>query len=241
MFKEFILATSPAALSAQETVDEDNRLHIEVHETSSLPVIRLWTNHTTIVVPGRDSRVPEFPQACEIMKKHGIGVAVRTSGGTAVLHSSRVLNASVIFPIPKTEKVSMETGYEKLRILFDLLVPELAGRAYFSSVPGAYCDGDYNLVVDGRKIAGTAQRIKSAGTKVDHRTVLAHMSLLVDIDAPEMERTINLYYEALQSETRVAEGVSTGIDRLCSDKLTCVGLIDRFTENYVHGTFDACR
>ncbi|WP_417320727.1 lipoate--protein ligase family protein [Emcibacter sp.] len=235
MFDQFILKTENRNLPAQDIVDEDSRLLGEVHETGPLPVVRLWTNRSSIVVPARDNRLPGFDRAREILAQRNIQLATRTSGGTAVLHGPGVLNASVIFRVAKTEKVSMEAGYAKLMSLFDLLVPELAGQACFASVPGAYCDGDYNLVVDGRKIAGTAQRIKSAGMKVEHRTILAHMSLLVDIDALEMERTINLYYEALQSDTRVREGVSTGISNLCPVKLTCDSLIGRFVEKHDAG------
>lgn len=232
MFDRFILKTDGPGATAQATVDEDHRLLGEVHESAGLPVIRLWTNSLSIVVPSKDSRSPEFEGAREIMQGQGVEVAVRTSGGTAVMHGPGVLNASVIYRVPKADKISMEAGYQKLMELFDLLVPELAGQAVFAAVPGAYCDGDYNLVVDGLKIAGTAQRIKSAGSNINHRTVLTHMSLLVKLDTLDMERIINRYYQALQSDMRVREGVSTGIDSLHAGGCSAEGLISRFTESY---------
>ncbi|MFC7050885.1 lipoate--protein ligase family protein [Emcibacter nanhaiensis] len=236
MFDSFTLRTDQENSSAGVAVEEDTRLLTEVHETAGQPVIRLWTNSPSIVVPTRDSRLPEFEQARTTMQQHGYEVAVRSSGGTAVLHNAQVLNASVIFRTPKADKVSMELGYQKLLDLFDLLVPELAGRAYFASIPGAYCDGDYNLVIDGQKIAGTAQRIKSAGAHIDHRTILAHMSLLVTVDALQMEKVINLYYGALKSEVRVREGVSSSIDQFCTGDISCASIIAAFTEAYPGGT-----
>ena len=52
---------------------------------------------------------------------------------------------------------------------------QLGIAAEATPVQGSFCDGDYNLAVEGRKIVGTAQRWRG-------RTCLIHALLLTDLD-----------------------------------------------------------
>ena len=63
------------------------------------------------------------------------------------------------------------------------LLAEHGLEGNYDFVPGSFCDGQYNLVIGGRKITGTAQRWLAPGQ--DHGgAVLAQAMLLVAGDAP---------------------------------------------------------
>ena len=67
----------------------------------------------------------------------------------------------------------------------------------YGDVPGSFCDGRFNLVAKGRKIAGTSQRWRG-GLAPTHRPgghVVAHMILFVQADMVEATHAVNRFYE----------------------------------------------
>ena len=66
-----------------------------------------------------------------------------------------------------------------------------------SAVPGAFCDGDYNLVVDGKKIGGTAQR-RSRLKNQTGQAIFAHAMILYKTDLDEIIEAVNRLHRLMK-------------------------------------------
>lgn len=79
---------------------------------------------------------------------------------------------------------------------------EMGVHAYCSYVDGAFCDGDFNLVVNGKKIAGTAQRRKRlkapSSNDEDDTAILLHAVILCDEGLDRIWKVSNDFYKACQ-------------------------------------------
>jgi lipoate-protein ligase A len=144
----------------------------------SEPLLRLWINEQCLVTTRRLSARDEFTAAARASSARGWPVLVRESGGTTVAHGPDVLNVSLAF-VASTHERGIEAAFLRLRQLLIPALRKLGVDADMGEVPGSYCDGRFNVRVAGRKVAGTACRIRSVAGRTG---VLAHASLLVDGD-----------------------------------------------------------
>ncbi|GMA56487.1 hypothetical protein GCM10025858_09900 [Alicyclobacillus sacchari] len=135
-------------------------------------------------------------RAMATMADEGWPIFVRSTGGTAVPHGIGMLNFSVMFP-RQHEKATTDAYYRLLcQPLIDWFV-HLGLAATTGEVPGSYCDGGYNVQIDGKKIVGTAQAWRGglAGTTSRHPGyVLAHACIAIDLDITEAISAINRFY-----------------------------------------------
>lgn len=175
----------------QAQVDADMQLLDAVAHERTGPLIRLWSNRPCIVVSRRDSRMPDFTRGAACMAAEGWPVVLRGSGGTAVPHGPGVLNISLVYPLVPGQGFSVDTSFQLLCNFVIAGLRRLGHDVAVESVPGAFCDGRYNLVSQGCKIAGTAQQLRRRGSVT---AVLSHLSLMVDVDPGEVcERLMRFY------------------------------------------------
>ena len=71
-------------------------------------------------------------------------------------------------------------------------------------VPGSFCDGEYNVVVQNRKVAGTAQRWTRIRACEMRQVVFAHALLLMDARLEAGVAAINQLYKSC-SEKQVVQ------------------------------------
>ncbi|WP_337658880.1 lipoate--protein ligase family protein [Sphingorhabdus sp. Alg231-15] len=137
--------------STQRQIDADSILLDRMSERGCAETtLRIWQNHNCLVVPKRWQVNPHFERA---KRRCPIPVALRISGGSAVVHGSHILNISFAQQI---ERCNTE---ELFRPVIDYLIPvlrELGLDADIGFVPGAHCNGKYNVRSSGKKLAGTA-------------------------------------------------------------------------------------
>lgn len=165
----------------------------------------LWQAPQCLIVTRKDMRLPRYQAACEQLAGEGWPVHVRDSGGTAVPHGAGVLNLSLLLPRTTTD---LAHYYRLLGAPLLALLEEHGLEGNYDFVPGSFCDGQYNLVIGGRKITGTAQRWLAPGQ--DHQgAVLAQAMLLVAGDVDEGTRMASRFYELAGGELRFAPGTST--------------------------------
>lgn len=142
-------------------------------------IVRVWRNRHALIVSRQDTHRPAYAAAVSELAGEGTPVLVRDSGGTAVLHGNGIVNFSMAYALSTKQQFSIEATYAHLcRPLIETL-NDLGLEAELRSVQGAFCDGRFNLAISGRKITGTAQRIKRAAGR---EAVLAHASTLIDTD-----------------------------------------------------------
>ena len=124
----------------------------------------LWQNDNTIVIGQNQNAEEEINRT--FVEEHGIHVVRRTTGGGAVYHDLGNLNYSFITDAGDAEKLTMER--------FTLpVVNALRGLGL-----RAEASGRNDILVEGRKVSGTAQRLLNG-------RILHHGTLLFDTN-PDM-------------------------------------------------------
>ncbi len=139
--------------------------------------VGLWSAASRAVVcPRRFEKKAGFDAAALALKGLGYPVHLRPTGGGAVPQGPGSVNIALAFDAPNG--FTIEAGYRLLtQIITDGLGPH-GSRLKTGDTPGSFCDGAWNLSVDGRKIVGTAQRLRPIGG--GRQRVLAHALILAD-------------------------------------------------------------
>lgn len=157
-----------------------------------------------LVMPRRLSRLPGFEHASEVSAAHGWPVLLRETGGEPVPQSVATVNIALVYAPPRSEgdRGRIETAYRRLCDPICELLDDMGGVASLGEVDGAFCDGRFNVNLDGRKMVGTAQRWRQS--KGGQRPVgLVHGALLLDDERDSMVAAVNRFNEACGLEQRV--------------------------------------
>ncbi len=163
----------------------------------------LWRpTRQALVMPKSFERRPGFALASGRCAAQGWPVLLRDTGGEPVPQSPAVLNVALAYALPKGDDSArrIDAAYERLLEPLALWLAERGLKAGFGPVPGAFCDGRFNLTLEDRKLAGTAQRWRR---RADGRpVVLAHAALLIEDWREPMAEVVNRFYHACASDLR---------------------------------------
>ncbi len=118
--------------------------------------VRLWRPGRCLAVGRFDNRLPHFREAVQYMKSQRIEIVQRMSGGKAIWQDAGYLNFSIIAP-KQSLKFGIPETYREFSQGLVLGFRALGIGTEFKHVEGAFCDGPYDLAVNGRKLVGTAQ------------------------------------------------------------------------------------
>ena len=140
----------------------------------------LWQNSRTIVVGQNQNTEAEINRA--FVEQHGLQVVRRMTGGGAVYHDLGNLNYSFITDAGEVEKLTIEQFTRPVvKALSDLgLQAEASGRN--------------DILVNGRKVSGTAQRV--LGSRILH-----HGTLLFDSDMEMVSGALRVDPSKFQSKS----------------------------------------
>ncbi|KMZ54085.1 lipoate--protein ligase [Dorea sp. D27] len=142
-------------------------------------IVMFWRNDNTIVVGRHQNAMEEINQ--QYVKEHGIRVVRRTTGGGTVYHDLGNLNYSVI--ADRGEGARDELKYFTGPVIE--VLKELGAEAEFS--------GRNDIMIDGKKVSGTAQRIYKD-------RMLHHGCLLFDSDLSAVSKSLNVRSEKFNSK-----------------------------------------
>ncbi|MEM5516347.1 hypothetical protein WNY37_05255 [Henriciella sp. AS95] len=142
-----------------------------------------WQQSRCLVVPRRWQSMPGIDAAQTIAAVKGWPVTFRRSGGACVFHGPGVLCVSGILA-SQHDPAPVDRIYEDFANGLGSAVSSLGvSGVTVGPAPDAPCDGRFNLLVEGRKLAGLAMRRRMR----DRRTVtLVHACLWLGgpMDAP---------------------------------------------------------
>lgn len=129
------------------------------------PVIHFWQLPKTLILGMKDSRVTYFADALKTVQKENYHLLLRNAGGLGVISDSGVLNVSLILPKDTISTLSIDDGYEAM---IDWLRKTSFGNFGLDvgEVADSYCPGKYDVSINGKKIAGIAQRRVKDGVAI---------------------------------------------------------------------------
>ncbi|WP_270789805.1 lipoate--protein ligase family protein [Enterococcus diestrammenae] len=157
-------------------------------------LLHFWQLTPTMILGMKDTRVPHLSAALATLTNQQLQVVVRNSGGLGVICDEGVLNITLFLPLTE-KKLSTDAAYDAMYQLTQQAFPELTITT--GEVADSYCPGEYDLSVNGRKIAGIAQRRLKQGVAV-------MMYLSVSGDQQNRGQIVRHFYQA-----GLAEGFGT--------------------------------
>lgn len=142
------------------------------------PAVLLWHCDTpALVLPAANLRRPAMRDAVAEVEDAGWQVVPRHSGGGIVPQGPGTLNLALVLPCAPGFRI--DDGYR----LICAALSEALARFDIPTTTGvldtAFCDGRWNLLAKGRKLAGTAQRWQRSGRA--GTVALIHAALLTDM------------------------------------------------------------
>lgn len=157
------------------------------HLDQALQIYRCSEN--TLVLPsGRKWQATQ--DVVTALSDDGWSVLSRRSGGAPVPQTAGMLNVSHFYLWPEDSAYSVKQAYERLCHALTLFFESLEINVQPHATAHSFCDGDYNLNVDGQKIVGTAQRVLTV--RKNRRLVLAQACILMSGDMQNVVKPVNL-------------------------------------------------
>lgn len=194
----------PQRLATQAGLAAEQDLLAAVCRGEQADGLLFWqATDRTLVMPRRLNRLPAFETACTVSADAGWPVLLRETGGEPVPQSAATINVALVYIAPRSEgdHHRIETAYHRLCQPLCDVVTALGGSASLGEVPGAFCDGRYNVNIDGRKWVGTAQRWRQ-GLSGTRPVVLVHGAMLMDNERESMVGAVNGFNQACELPQR---------------------------------------
>ncbi|AOZ94706.1 ligase [Paenibacillus crassostreae] len=121
-------------------------------------ICHLWRHPHSFIMGLRDSRLPHANQGRQWVASQGYQVGVRNSGGAAVPLDLGVVNISLIIPKQGQGDMHFHRDFERMYRLIQTALLHTGSQVDKGEIQGAYCPGDFDLSIAGRKFCGIAQR-----------------------------------------------------------------------------------
>lgn len=170
---------------------------------------------SAVLLGAKDTRLKEINNANQFLLDKGYQVVVRPHGGLAVINDSGILNIAMVSD-NRYHYLSIDQAYEKMAELIANSLAKYRIKVESYEIPDSYCPGKYDLVVNGLKIGGIAQRRFKSGV-----TTAAYLS--VNGDQSQRAETIQAFYrigEADESYPKVSPKSMTTIEAMIHQNLT---------------------
>jgi hypothetical protein len=188
-------------------------------QAASVPVpqIAVWTTHQALIVPSGMPRIANFESAADAMAAQGWPVLERDTGGDLTPQFDGMLNLSMTFTLRDNER-NIAAAYGRLtQPIISFLNDEFGIESYASSIAGAFCDGAHNVAIDGRKLAGTAQRwrlMPQAPGQPSLTRVLGHIAVVCCGDLESALDAVNGFYRASKLDRKVVREAHISLQEL---------------------------
>jgi len=156
--------------------------------------VRVWQPHRQVAFGRRDTNAAGYGEADRAARESDFPTVERSVGGRAVAYTGRTLAFAVAIAtddcrsgIEDRYRIATATVVDALR--------ELGADVEPGEPPASYCPGSHSVrVVDGGKVAGLAQRVRTD-------VVLVSGCLAVDAaDEPDLAGVLEPVYDALDVE-----------------------------------------
>lgn len=176
------------------------------------PIVASWEAANGICVTRKETRLPNYSSCKKMFEERGLQVSIRQSGGTAVPHGKGIINVTALTAHngPRSIKHSYSVFCGSLqRSLSQFGLSSTIGAAF-----GSFCDGDYNVLIENKKVIGTSQRwVKHEN--MSKWIVVNHAVIMASACPVTMTRRVNEFYrQAGSGQTFYPQNVASLSDYL---------------------------
>ncbi|WP_430504029.1 lipoate--protein ligase family protein [Haloparvum sp. PAK95] len=158
---------------------------------SGEPAVRVWQPPRQVAFGRRDTNAADYEGAVQAARDCGFSPVERSVGGRAVAYTGRTLAFAVAIMADDCRS-GIEDRYRTATATVLDGLRELGADVEPGEPPASYCPGSHSIrVVDGGKVAGLAQRVRTDVVLVSGCLVVAAA------DEPEITEVLDPVYDAL--------------------------------------------
>ncbi|MFC6276547.1 lipoyl protein ligase domain-containing protein [Psittacicella hinzii] len=242
LLPKFTLLTLDNYSLAATWEQTESQLVAQVMQTQQAYALVHLGEHQGVVVPR--SYVHKYSatwqQAQASFAAQGLEIHTRLSGGGVVPQTPEIINIHLAYIVETPEPFLVaQDHYEALCTLLADFLAQYNIEASWQTVEGSFCDGRFNLSVNGQKIVGTAQNWQRAGDKAlvgDKYVVLSHALLLVG-DSKYLTELTNKFERAVGTDTIYLATKTTTVNE-CEQGVSAAQVYSDFL-NYLQRTYCA--
>lgn len=176
---------SPELMEISPVIAEAVAHAVGAGESPPTVIIRRQSRYA--LLGPKDARLPQLDRGLAVLQAAGLPVFERIAGGSAVILDEDCVSFAVAKPC--RDLTSIHRNFRELSAGVIEAVGELGADAVFGAAPGSFCEGGYDLVVGGLKVAGIAQALRRGFTLVSGM-------LLVNQDPVPITDLLNRFYAA---------------------------------------------
>lgn len=218
-------------ISVAKVFDKETQLIAQIQAGELKQCLMLWqANEATLVLPaGKKWLASEELQTG--LFADGWFLQARKTGGAPVPQCPGIINLSHLYLWSDNTPYSITQAYENLCTVLHGFFAQFNLISQAHATEFSYCDGDYNINLNGKKIVGTAQRVilKKGGGKI----VLAQAFILIDVLLEEIIKPVNLCYQLSDKTERVKAHVHTMLFEHIDEQPTIEQLYQQLTKAFV--------
>ncbi len=210
---------------------KEDELIAEVQSNQLSQVLLLWqVKSPTLVLPaGR--KWPFSETLKQSLFDAGWKLFSRKTGGAPVPQVPGIINLSHIYHWPDSEPYDIKKAYLDLCAILTTFFKELGVEVNVHATPHSYCDGEYNLNIEGQKVVGTAQRVllKKGGGKV----VLSQACILIEADVEKIVEPVRLCNQLCGHNDDIRGDVHTPLSQHVEDMPSVDSLFQQLTSTFL--------
>lgn len=218
-------------ITVEKVFEKEDQIIKQLQAGELQQCLMLWqAKQPTLVLPA-GKKWPESTELTAKLANKNWLLHARKTGGAPVPQTKGIINLSHLYLWPVDNPYSITLAYENLcKVLHSFFLKfGLVSQAHATQF--SYCDGDYNININGKKIVGTAQRVilKKGGGKI----VLAQAFILIDVILEELIKPVNLCYQLCDKTERVKAEVHTTLFDNISEQPSIDRLYQLLTQAFI--------
>lgn len=153
------------------------------------PILHFWQLDQAMILGMKDTRVTDLKGGLASLQQDDYDVVIRNAGGLGVIADAGVLNLSLILPNTANKKISTDEAYTLMWSWIKCAFEDTLHPIKAFEITESYCPGTFDLSINGRKFAGTAQRRIKNGT-----AIMIYLSITGD--QQKRGESVRRFYEA---------------------------------------------
>lgn len=213
MFEQLQIYESPLMRSSEDVLDAFSWEEVLCRQVGQghRPVAHLWRHENALVIGLRDRRLKNAGAALQAYEDRGTRTCVRPSGGAAVKLTPGVINVSLIMPSP-VRGINIHDDFNRMVSYIQEALLPWGTKSCAGEIEGAFCPGDYDVSIAGRKFCGIAQRRLA-------KAYIVTAFIIVEDSGDELAAEVRQFYDTAASDMdvnypQVREGTMGGLREL---------------------------
>ncbi|TWX66328.1 lipoate--protein ligase [Colwellia demingiae] len=218
-------------ISVAKVFEKETQIIAQIQAEELKQCLMLWqAKEATLVLPAGKKWLESDELKAGLSAEKWL-LQARKTGGAPVPQCPGIINLSHLYLWSNDTPYSITQAYENLCTVLHAFFRQFNLTSQAHATEFSYCDGDYNINLNGKKVVGTAQRviIKKGGGKI----VLAQAFILIDVILDEIVQPVNLCYQLSDKTERVQAQVHTTLFENITERPTIEKLYQQVTQAFV--------